>query len=165
MDKRVWVESPLSASDWLMLSGATDITRSNNATLTLDPQLSFAVSNGGKYRIRGQARIRQSVTSSQGGLKWGFAGPASPVVYGGWYGHGTPPNGAVSRLSPTSYNSQVTGTTGISGTDLDWDIRFDVFFRNGSTPGTFGFTWAQNIAAASPTITRLAESFLEYQVV
>jgi hypothetical protein len=171
VDKRIYVPQPFTQSDWAMLACTTDLDRANNAAIALDPLLQFTVNANASYRVRFGIWMHISYVSfTNGGLTVAFRGPTS-VGASGW---GATTTGTVTgSLAPALALANTAGTLNFSGftlsgaqigpTSVDYYLSGSMILKNGSTPGTFGFAWAQAQANVNP-LTRRAGSWMEYEV-
>lgn len=155
-DKRVFVPTPLGASQWTTVSKAADETRNSTTTLTVDDTLSFTMAANTKYRVRMMVVGYCAATPD---FKWRHAGPASPTL-------------VVLRrraMYGTSSETNIGIDTAYSAADLlisgETSFVIELFgvIHNGATPGDFEFRWAQNTSDAGNTTVR-AGSFLEHEV-
>jgi hypothetical protein len=170
-DKRTFVNNPIEASNWTMLGCATDVTRTNTAALTNDPDMAFTMSANGKYRIRGHI-IMLPGNAALKNINTAFTGPGVVTAASGGVGIGYPSvGGSVTRIRPTTWpyilpslgssSSFPTPTLSFGLATID----FDLIYHNGASTGTFAFQWCQSAASATWTVTRYAGSYMEYEVV
>ncbi len=170
VDKRVFVPTPIAPAAWTLLSCATDLSRASNAAVSLDPILQFTVAANTTYRVRFGIRMFTTGTAGlNGGLQVRFTGPVSA----GAGGHGAMLTGSTTgNIGPAQNMTITNGTLNFSGVTLagsiqnnyPWFFEGGIVMTNGSTAGTFGFSWGQSQAMANPLV-RYAGSWLEYEMV
>lgn len=162
VDKRVFVDSPLAASPWIVASATTDLARTSNATLTIDPILQLAVTNGGTYRVKMSVWWTLPATNITAGLKYGLTAPTLTRATG-FHGLAYPGTGSLghSNLLATQLNNTTLATA--TGNAVEALMQAEFFLLAAAT-GTVGITWSQNAANALP-LTRRKGSLLEYQIV
>lgn len=158
-----WDQQPVTAifqpifSGWNTLSADTDQLKTNSASLSDDAKLIFAMLASTKYRIRGKIFFD---TTAAGDFKYAFAGPIAPTLVRGRIitcpAGGTPVETTIQTGLPSG-SLVGTGTTG-------GFIEFDFIFHNSTQTGNFRFQFAQDTATASESATRLAGSYMEYNV-
>jgi hypothetical protein len=169
-DKRVFVPSPIAASEWITLSCAANLARANTAVQTADPVMQFTMSASGKYRVRGHVAFLLGSRTSSAGIGVAFSGPASPTFVGGQtLAHMAAPTQTIGQPAGSSSLFAFAGYPNWSGFDLGGAnyrvlFQFDFIIQNGVNTGAFAFVWGPKAAGTSPD-TRLAGSYMEYQVV
>jgi hypothetical protein len=174
VDKRITVPDPIANLGWNRISASVDLQRSQQGTKTMDSVLAFPVAANTKYRVRGNVAWLQAVGGSQG-MQWGIAGPLVPtlvigvcsvwdIAFGGSQGITLP---VMTGTSPVpTYNGTMSYPRlgSFSGADQKGTAAFEIIIQNGVNAGSFGVAWGQGVANANP-ITRLAGSYIEYEVV
>jgi hypothetical protein len=178
--KAVGVEAPFNQNlGWSTLTADTTRARSNTATLAIDDDLQITLAANTKYRIRGVIWFKLTSGTTQTTLKLGIGGPASPTHLMGTVRvrSGIAPSNFVMNTNEffggfAVYNT----TTGLAAGNLSaypvfntanyaLPIEIEAVIHNGSNGGAFAPWWAQSVASAATTISRMAGSYLEYSVV
>jgi hypothetical protein len=152
-----------NADPWTYVWKSSTETISNDNTLSNDAALNFTMSSGGKYVI--EYYILYS-TDTAADFKFGIACPDTPAnITSDWlvFRHGT--NGVSSGTFIYAKNDNLCGgsisvaTSSDSGTGY---IKATTAMTNGSTAGTFAFTWAQDTSNAANTSV-VYGSYLRYR--
>lgn len=172
VDKRVPVPDPTAATSWTRLSATTDLVRSQQGTRTFDTVLAFAAQANTKYRVRGAVTFLIANGSSNT-LSVGVHGPLVPTFFAGHVtyhyialgGQGAVTGIPLVTTSGFGYNAPFGGvSSAFSGTAYAPYYSFEFIIQNGANAGTVGIAWGQAVANAL-TVTRMAGSYLEYEVV
>ena len=148
-------------SSWTLVKKTVDESRNNTTTTSADSDLSFAMTSGVTYAIRGTIFI---TTTAAADLKYRFSGPTTSSVER--YvrvanNNGTGSNPFLSVAFFTSLDAaDVVATDNANGL-----VLIEMYATvTASANGNFEFWWAQNTSNAGPT-TVFSGSYLEYLTV
>jgi hypothetical protein len=144
-------------SPWNITAKKTTQSVSANTTLQNDNELFFPMAPNTTYQFQLVALVS---TPANADFKFGFNGPSSPTSMS--VNHVHKADGFSGDSGKTAY--ETTGVAGLhtgvtEGVTLMWGV-----ITNGSTPGNFQFTWAQNTSQAANTSV-LRGSYIIWRVV
>jgi len=149
------------ASSWALVAKTTDESRNNNNTTSADSALSFSMTSGLTYTIRG---LIFYTTTAQADFAYRFSGPATSFVSKYVVISNTNDTGG----NPFTISSLDTSLDTVDNSVTDNVTGLVVISLNAvvipSANNNFEFWWAQNTSNSGPT-TVYAGSYLEYAIV
>lgn len=141
----------LSGGDTYVYRTADATTKISNTTFADDGVLQFSVAANSDYVFQ----FYIYVTSTTGGFKYQFTGPASPTLL--WHDGYTSPGGAHTLITAFS-----TAQNGFASNVNGNQVTVTGMLRNGANAGTVVLQWAQQTSDAAGTTVK-AGSFLRYK--
>lgn len=134
----------------------SDEARANNAVLTADSTLTFAMAASTKYSIRCEIFYDTAATPD---FQWSTSGPTSPTLVR-TQRHAI--QAGATAFSIVGVDTAATGAQAMTGTGTTGGyVQLTTTWENGANAGTWAFNWAQNTSNASNT-TVLAGSYCDY---
>jgi hypothetical protein len=144
--------TPSGSNPWTLVSKPTIQTKTANTTLANDTDLTFSVTSGTKYRVRGTVYFD---TTAAGDFKYAIAGPAASLIRVHKRHQAAAGVAYVTATDTAFATSTAVAGTGTAGGQVFFDVLFVA-----TASGTFAFQWAQNTSDAGNTSVN-AGSYLE----